>query len=77
MSLSESPVELAVAGAALVTAVLTWKYLTRPAYYGRLPPGPKRLPIIGNLFDMQPGPKPWLSWQEWSKTHGMLGQYWS
>ena len=34
-----------------------------------LPPGPKGLPIIGNLLEM-PTDKPWLVYNEWSKTYG-------
>ena len=34
-----------------------------------LPPGPKGYPLIGNLFDM-PLDKPWLVYDEWSKTYG-------
>ena len=34
-----------------------------------LPPGPKGYPLIGNLFDM-PFDKPWLVYDEWSKTYG-------
>lgn len=34
-----------------------------------LPPGPKGLPIIGNLLDM-PTDKPWLVYHEWSKNYG-------
>jgi hypothetical protein len=34
-----------------------------------LPPGPKGFPIIGNLLDM-PTDKPWLVYNQWSKTYG-------
>ncbi|KAF8883964.1 cytochrome P450 [Infundibulicybe gibba] len=34
-----------------------------------LPPGPKGLPIIGNLLDT-PTHKSWVEFGEWSKTHG-------
>lgn len=36
-----------------------------------LPPGPKGYPIIGNLFDF-PTHKPWLVYDQWSKTYGQL-----
>ncbi|KAF8882087.1 cytochrome P450 [Infundibulicybe gibba] len=34
-----------------------------------LPPGPKGLPIIGNLLSM-PTVKPWLAFSKWSKIYG-------
>ncbi|PPQ69644.1 hypothetical protein CVT24_001217 [Panaeolus cyanescens] len=34
-----------------------------------LPPGPKGLPIIGNLLDM-PKDKPWLAYDDWCKVYG-------
>ncbi|RDB16528.1 O-methylsterigmatocystin oxidoreductase [Hypsizygus marmoreus] len=35
----------------------------------RLPPGPHRWPIIGNLLDM-PRETPWLTFSEWGRKHG-------
>lgn len=37
---------------------------------GKLPPGPSRLPIVGNLFDL--GDKPHKSLAKLAKTHGQL-----
>jgi hypothetical protein len=34
-----------------------------------LPPGPKGLPIIGNLLDI-PQEKPWLVYNEWADRYG-------
>ena len=47
---------------------------------GRLPypPGPRPLPLVGNLFDI-PKEFSWLSYVELSKKHGMVyfgGQKW-
>ncbi|KAF3403544.1 hypothetical protein F1880_009655 [Penicillium rolfsii] len=36
-----------------------------------LPPGPKALPIIGNLHQM-PIKNPWLQYQEWHRTYGPI-----
>ena len=34
-----------------------------------LPPGPKGLPIIGNMFDV-PSVAPWKTFREWSEVYG-------
>jgi len=36
-----------------------------------LPPGPKGLPVIGNMFDM-PTSFEWETYQKWSKELGTL-----
>lgn len=36
---------------------------------GPLPPGPKPLPIIGNLLDM-PSYKPWETFAMWGQLYG-------
>jgi hypothetical protein len=36
-----------------------------------LPPGPKRLPILGNVFDLNVF-EPWLTYTDWAKKYGML-----
>ncbi|KAI6099770.1 cytochrome P450 [Pisolithus sp. B1] len=35
------------------------------------PPGPKPLPIVGNILGINPG-APWVSYTEWGKTYGEL-----
>ena len=34
------------------------------------PPGPKRLPIVGNLFDM-PSQEEWVTYRKWSEQLGV------
>jgi hypothetical protein len=36
-----------------------------------LPPGPKGLPWVGNIFDM-PSEKEWLTFAKWGETYGRL-----
>jgi hypothetical protein len=36
-----------------------------------LPPGPKGLPLVGNIFDM-PSEKEWLAFAKWGETYGGL-----
>lgn len=36
---------------------------------GRLPPGPKKWPLLGNILDM-PTSKEWLTFIEWGRTYG-------
>lgn len=37
----------------------------------RLPPGPRALPLLGNILDM-PTKHEWKTFYEWSQTYGML-----
>ncbi|PBK95956.1 cytochrome P450 [Armillaria gallica] len=58
---------------ALITTLVAYT-LARLAYKalvpkGRLPPGPRGLPFIGNVFDM-PADKPWLTFERWGETYG-------
>jgi len=36
-----------------------------------LPPGPKGLPVLGNLLDLD-GRQPWVSFTQWGSTHGRV-----
>ncbi|XP_026396809.1 cytochrome P450 71A9-like [Papaver somniferum] len=40
---------------AITLSVLWWKQLTRKNRNGRLPPGPRRIPLIGNLHQLGGG----------------------
>lgn len=55
---------LAGVGLYLVKQILTKK---PPAPF---PPGPKGLPLIGNIADM-PSVKPWITFAEWGQKYGM------
>lgn len=41
----------------------------------RMPPGPIPLPFIGNKLQL-PRSKPWVQFQEWSKTYGPIYTIW-
>jgi cytochrome P450 len=41
----------------------------------RMPPGPTPLPFIGNKLQL-PKSKPWIQFQEWSKTYGPIFTIW-
>ncbi|KAJ3485033.1 hypothetical protein NLI96_g5228 [Meripilus lineatus] len=56
----------AALGIYLISAILWSKHC--PAN-GSLPPGPKRLPLIGNVLDM-PTSKEWLTFEQWGKQWG-------
>ncbi|KAJ7448628.1 cytochrome P450 [Mycena galericulata] len=55
--------------AILAAAVLYFTWLRTPwRSQFPLPPGPKRLPLLGNVFDDM-SVKPWETWMEWSKRY--------
>ena len=37
----------------------------------RLPPGPKPLPVVGNMFDM-PTIEPWKTYREWCNDYDKI-----
>ncbi|KAF8653529.1 hypothetical protein AX16_003913 [Volvariella volvacea WC 439] len=62
----DSPLQTAYIGIALVCALLlASKVLSQK----KLPPGPRGLPLVGNVFDI-PKEKPWLTFAEWAKQYG-------
>ena len=62
-----------LAGLTLIfsTIFLFTKYREQKARRLPLPPGPRRLPIIGNLLDV-PKSEEWLTFAEWSRQHGEI-----
>ncbi|KAJ9608029.1 hypothetical protein H2200_007017 [Cladophialophora chaetospira] len=48
-----------------------WFAYFRASHKKKLPPGPPRLPIIGNLHQA-PEHNPWRTYQEWSKQYGPI-----
>ncbi|KXN92768.1 O-methylsterigmatocystin oxidoreductase, partial [Leucoagaricus sp. SymC.cos] len=47
----------------------SYQYLRKPAW--QYAPGPKRLPMIGNAFDV-PAHRPWVKFLSWSRIYGDL-----
>ncbi|OCH93087.1 CyP450 monooxygenase [Obba rivulosa] len=56
---------------ACLVLVILWKYVLRRVRFGSLPlpPGPKSLPIVGNIQDV-PATHPWKTYAEWSQKYG-------
>lgn len=53
---------------ALAVALL-WTIWAGRAKKGRLPPGPPRLPLVGNLLQM-PSTDPWETYLAWKDVYG-------
>lgn len=52
-------------------ALIYWHYIMkRKRSRLPLPPGPKGLPIVGNLYDI-PADKPWTVYDKWFQKYGM------
>ncbi|KAL4079445.1 cytochrome P450 [Scleroderma citrinum] len=58
---------LEICSAGVVVYAIQWILFKRN--HTPLPPGPKPLPLVGNLFDI-PTVKPWLTYADWGKKYG-------
>jgi hypothetical protein len=56
--------------ALLAALALCWIYLSKKRSRRYLPPGPRPLPILGNLFDL-PKSFPWAQHKNWAKKYGL------
>ncbi|KAJ7192805.1 cytochrome P450 [Mycena pura] len=63
MALSWIDLTLAACGAMLIYKLATRRHKPPP------PPGPRRLPLLGNLLDV-PSTKPWIKFAEWGDLYG-------
>ncbi|KAM9442211.1 cytochrome P450 2M1-like [Salvelinus alpinus] len=60
---------------AIVVIILLWKYMGKQSSYGRLPPGPSPIPLLGNLLQMDLK-RPDMSYMKFSKTYGSVFTVW-
>ena len=55
----------------LIGALTYWIDVNKRKRLRLVPPGPKALPIFGNIFDL-PKEKPWVTYKEWAEKYGKL-----
>ncbi|EIW84513.1 cytochrome P450 [Coniophora puteana RWD-64-598 SS2] len=61
----------AILAAAALVAVVAGRRIQIKKQQGSLPPGPRSLPLIGNVLDMN-WQQPWVTFADWSREHGDL-----
>jgi hypothetical protein len=68
--------DLVLAGLAVVILFLWLFVFNRKTNPGGLPfpPGPKPLPLVGNIFHLNTA-EPWLSYTAWKKKYGRLSPW--
>lgn len=57
-------------GLVCIAAFLAYHGLSVRERPAPLPPGPRGLPLIGNVFDL-PQSQPWMKFSEWGDTYGL------
>jgi hypothetical protein len=55
---------------AISAAFLSWRILRQDRSLP-LPPGPRRKPVVGNLFDWPTDNREWETFRGWHDTYGM------
>ena len=59
---------------AIALAIWLLKKIASHKAAARLPPGPRRLPVIGNLLDI-PAEYPWKAFREWGQRWGKFDAF--
>ncbi|KAI6042048.1 cytochrome P450 [Pisolithus marmoratus] len=70
MDTSMSAIFISLLGFGALLFIL-WRSRVRRVSRSLLPPGPKGLPWIGNVFDIDVS-QPWVTYEEWGKRYGDL-----
>ena len=63
------PSTLVLSSIVIVLLAIFYVNRTKVPKGSKLPPGPKGLPIVGNLPDI-PAERPWVKLAEWGKEYG-------